>query len=111
MVTNPKNPPFFLDLPWKDGKYQPEVAAKWSANAPLAMVDQYIANLRKMTAIAFDAGDADTSIATIRVLDKNLNDYGVKHDFEIYKGDHLNRIAERIELKMVPFFTKALAAK
>ena len=35
---NPKNPPLYLDLPVKDGKLQPDVIAKWAANAPLAMV-------------------------------------------------------------------------
>src|SRR5690349_7662200 len=37
---NPDNPPFYLDLPTKGGVVQPEVLAKWAANAPLAMVDQ-----------------------------------------------------------------------
>jgi S-formylglutathione hydrolase len=44
---NPKNPPFFFDLPVKDGKVQPDVAARWVANAPLAIIDQYIPNLRR----------------------------------------------------------------
>jgi hypothetical protein len=39
---NPKNPPFFFDLPSKDGKIQPDVVARWAANAPLAMIDQYV---------------------------------------------------------------------
>ncbi len=45
---NPKNPPFYLDLPTKDGTPQPDVFfAKWAANAPLAFVDQYIGGLRR----------------------------------------------------------------
>src|SRR3954453_6382474 len=44
---NPKNPPLYLDLPSKDGVPQPDVIAKWAANAPLAFVDQYISNLRQ----------------------------------------------------------------
>ncbi|HWC16852.1 MAG TPA: alpha/beta fold hydrolase, partial [Terriglobales bacterium] len=39
---DPKNPPLYLDLPTKDGEPQPEVLAKWAANAPLAFIDQYI---------------------------------------------------------------------
>src|ERR1051325_3166807 len=31
---NPKNPPLYLDLPVKDGQPQPDVLAKWAANAP-----------------------------------------------------------------------------
>jgi S-formylglutathione hydrolase len=67
---NPKNPPFYFDLPTKNGEIQSLVLAKWAANAPLAMVDQYMGNLKRLHAIAFDAGDKDTSIAeTIKTLD------------------------------------------
>src|SRR5512146_1415161 len=44
---DPKNPPLYLDLPFKDGAPQPDVLAKWTANAPLAFIDQYIGNLRE----------------------------------------------------------------
>ena len=36
----PKKPPLFFDLPTEEGKFRPEIAAKWVANSPLAMVDQ-----------------------------------------------------------------------
>jgi enterochelin esterase-like enzyme len=39
---DPRNPPLYLDLPTKDGQPQPDVQAKWTANAPLAFIDQYI---------------------------------------------------------------------
>ena len=107
---NPDNPPLFIDLPTKDGELQPMVAAKWTANAPLAMVDQYVPNLKRLTAIAFDAGDQDTSIAaSIRELDEMLNVYRIPHDYEIYKGDHTNGIVERVVTKMIPFFTGHLS--
>ena len=56
---DPKNPPLYLDLPMKNGVADPEVLAKWTANAPLAFVDQYIGNLRQYRAIAIDVGDQD----------------------------------------------------
>src|SRR4051812_4896247 len=43
---DPKNPPLYLDLLMKNGVAQPEILAKWAANAPLAFIDQYIGNLR-----------------------------------------------------------------
>src|SRR6266576_85750 len=69
---NPKNPPLYLDLPRKDGKIQPDIVAKWAANAPLAMLDQYVANLKRLGAIAFDIGNQDESVppATVRALDQ-----------------------------------------
>jgi enterochelin esterase-like enzyme len=106
---NPNNPPFFVDLPVKNGEPRPEVAAKWTANAPLAMIDAYILNLKQLQAIAFDAGQDDRGIAaTIRDLDQILNDRKLEHTFEIYDGNHVNRIGERIETKVLPFFSKNL---
>lgn len=107
---NPANPPFYIDLPVKDGQLQPQVLSKWAANLPLTTLDQYITNLKLLKAIAFDAGTRDEGIAAaIKVLDAELNKYGVKHFFEIYEGNHTNRIAERIRKNMLPFFSKNLS--
>jgi hypothetical protein len=74
-------------------------------------LDQYILNLKELKGLAFDAGDRDEPIATgLRVLDSSLKTYNLKHDFEIYEGDHLNRISERIAQKMLPFFSERLSA-
>ncbi len=103
---NPTKPPFYLDLPVKNGELQPMVLSRWIANSPLASLDQYIANMKMMKGIAFDAGTKDQGIAsTIKILDEKLNNYGVKHFFEIYEGDHINRVAERIGKKMLVFFS------
>jgi hypothetical protein len=40
-----------------------------------------------------------------------LNAYGIKHDWETYKGDHGNRLGERIDTRMLPFFSEHLAFK
>ena len=107
---NPGNPPFYLDLPIKNGEVNRNVEMKWVANRPLNTLDQYINNLKELKAIAFDAGTRDQGIAaSIRILDEELNKYGVKHFFEIYEGDHVNRVAERIEKKMLLFFSDNLA--
>jgi S-formylglutathione hydrolase len=106
---NPSNPPLYFDLPSKGGEFQPSIAAKWAANAPLAMVDQYISNLRRLHAIAFDAGAQDAAIAaTCKTLDEVLTAYGIRRTFEIYEGTHTSRIAERVETKTLPFFSSNL---
>lgn len=111
-APNPQNPPFYMDLPTKDGEVQPGIVAKFAANAPLAQIDQHITRIRQLNAIAFDAGDEDRGIAAaIRVLDGVLKQYDIEHDFEIYDGDHLNRIPERIETKTMPFFSRHLAVE
>jgi S-formylglutathione hydrolase len=107
---NPRNPPLYFDLPVKDGHVQQDVTARWVANAPLAMVHQYIPALKKYDAIAVDAGDKDLGniAGTVRALDQILTDYGIAHDFEIYEGDHLNRVSQRLETNVLPFFSTHL---
>ena len=107
---DPANPPFYFDLPLKNGQLQPEVLAKWAANMPLTTLDQYITNLKQLTAIAFDAGNKDEGIAaSIKLLDGELNKYGVKHTFEIYEGNHTNRVAQRIQQNVLKFFSENLS--
>ncbi len=107
---NPKNPPLYFDLPLKDGEWQPAIATKWGANAPLVTVDQHITDLKRLKGFAFDAGDKDQPIASnIKILDETLSANGVTHAFEIYEGDHLNHIADRIETYVLPFFSKSLS--
>lgn len=104
------NPPLYLDLPFKDGKPLPAIQAKIIANAPLATLDQYIANLKTLHAIGFDAGDKDIPgiAASIKVLDSELTKYGIKHSFEVYPGTHTSNIAQRLVLKVLPFFSDNL---
>jgi enterochelin esterase-like enzyme len=107
---NPGKPPLYLDLPSKDGQPQPDILAKWAANAPLAMIDQYILNLQKLDAIAMDVGDRDAGIAaTTMTLDQVLTAYGVAHTFEVYEGDHTSGVAERVSAKVLPFFSNNLS--
>ena len=105
-APNPENPPFYLDLPFKDGEVLPEIAAKFSANRTLYVIDQYISNLKKLTAIGMDAGDQDRGISgSTKKLHEVLESYGIPHLYERYEGDHLNRIAERIRTRTLPFFS------
>lgn len=107
---NPKNPPLYLDMPTKDGVLQPDVVAKWSANAPLAFVDQYIANLRQYKAIAMDVGDQDSLRVDAQKLHEVLDTYGIQNTFEIYSGTHTSAVAVRFQNYVMPFFSKNLCA-
>src|SRR5208337_3142356 len=107
---DPKNPPLYLDLPRKDGVPQPDVIAKWTANAPLAFVDQYIDNLRQYHAIAMDVGDQDGLRIDAGKLHDILENYGIANSFEIYHGTHTSAVADRFQNHVVPFFSKNLCA-
>ena len=108
---NPKNPPFYLDLPTKNGVVQPEVLAKWAANAPLAFVDQYIGNLRQYRAIAIDVGDQDGLKDDAAKLHATLDRYGIANSFELYHGTHVSDVAVRFQENVMPFFGKNLVTK
>lgn len=108
---DPKNPPLYLDLPWKNGVSQPDVLAKWAANAPLAMIDQYIDNLRRYRAIALDVGDQDGLRFDMIKLHDVLDNYGIANSFEIYHGTHTSHVAYRFQNHVMPFFSRNLCEK
>jgi enterochelin esterase-like enzyme len=107
-APNPDNPPEYFDLPFKNGELDPLVAAKWLANAPLLMVDQYVPSLKRYRAIALDVGNADPLRADNVNLDAALRRLRIAHEFEEYEGDHGNRVRERFESKVLPFFSEQL---
>ena len=105
---NPHNPPLYLDLPTKGGEPRPDVLAKWAANAPLAFIDQYIANIRRYRAIALDVGDQDGLREDTAKLDEVLDAYRIAHSFEVYAGDHTNKLGDRFQNHVLPFFSANL---
>ena len=107
-APNPLNPPQFFDLPTRNGEIQPLIAAKWIANSPLVMVDQYAPALKSMRAIAIDVGDRDPFATTNTQLGESLTRLQVSHTFQVYEGDHGNRIRERFETHVLPFFSRSL---
>lgn len=108
-APNPQKAPLYYDSPVKDGELDPAVYARMTANRPLAMVDQYINNLRRQR-IAFDVGNEDTNIlANLTEFDLILTAYNVAHTFEVYQGNHGNRIPVRFETEVLPFFTQQLS--
>ncbi|MBV9085435.1 MAG: esterase [Acidobacteriaceae bacterium] len=105
---DPKNPPLYLDLPVKNGAPQPDILAKWAANAPLAFIDQYIGNLRKYRAIAIDVGDQDgLRMDTVKLHDV-LDKYGIVNSFELYHGTHTSAVADRFQNHVMKFFNQNL---
>jgi enterochelin esterase-like enzyme len=105
---DPKNPPLYFDLTAKDGVPQPDVMARWTANAPLAFIDQYIGNLRQYRAIAMDVGDEDGLRFDTQKLHAILDSYGITNSFAMYHGTHTSAVADRFQNHVLPFFSENL---
>ncbi|MDE3105226.1 MAG: alpha/beta fold hydrolase [Acidobacteriota bacterium] len=110
-APDPANPPLYFDLPTKDGVPVPSIVAKYAANAPLAMVDQYIGNLKQYRAIAMDVGDQDGLKVDTGKLHDSLDSYGVPNSFSIYSGTHTSAVADRFQNHVLPFFSQNLCFK
>ena len=107
-APNPQAPPFYLDLPTRDGAPQADVLAKFAANSPLAFIDQWIGNLRRYRAITIDVGDQDGLRADSGKLHDALDRYKIANTFEIYPGTHTSKVADRFQNHVLPFFHRTL---
>jgi S-formylglutathione hydrolase FrmB len=109
-APNPDNAPRYFDFPFNEqGEVEPAIAAKWLANSPLVMVDQYATSLARYGGkIALDVGDSDPLAADNVRFDAALRRLRVEHGFERYEGDHMNRVRERFERHVLPFFSREL---
>ena len=105
---DPRNPPFYLDLPTKDGKPDAVVLARYAANSPHVMLPQYVTNLKQYHAIQMDVGLQDSLLNDNREMDRLLGLFDVPHVYETYEGNHVNRIPERFEQNVLPFFSQQL---
>ena len=110
-APNAQRPPFFMDLPTKDGAAQADVIARYAANAPVAMVSQYASQMKDFKSIMMDIGTADRLIAGNIALHETMDRLGIAHEYVTYDGDHTNRIPERFEKRVLPYFARQLALR
>lgn len=113
---NPNCPPFYVDLPFEmvDGKVRPKEPAysRWAANLLLMMAGQYRTNLARLSGIGFDYGSPDQFKHIplgCRDFSEFLKANDISHRVEEYQGDHFNHIRERIETRLLPFFSELIA--
>lgn len=87
---------------------------RWNANMPITMAPQHVAELKALRALRFDSAFEDefTHIPiTARALDGVLDSLGVAHTFEMYNGDHRNRLwgeHGRLFTEALPWFSSWL---
>jgi enterochelin esterase-like enzyme len=108
---NPKNPPYFADPPFKDGKVDPLVMALWANNSPLAMIPSHVWELRSYKAIGSDVGTKDGLIKDDTAIHEMLDKQGIANTWATYEGTHVDKIAQRFDQVVLPFFAQHLAMK
>lgn len=109
---NPNRPPFLVDFHYElsDGKIKPiqEVWKRWHDFDPVALVPSFEDNLKKLKAIRFDCGLSDNLLGDSRAYANALKILEIPYVYEEYEGNHFNRIRERVETKVLPFFSEVL---
>jgi enterochelin esterase-like enzyme len=63
------------------------------------------------TAVLFQSADEDFLLDDNTTMNALMISYGIRHSFETYDGDHVNRVPQRFEENMLPFFSEHLATK
>src|SRR5262249_25372354 len=113
---NPAQKSLFVDLPatgfGSSRRRVEDVAARWSANMPVAMADQYRSQLSRLSGIAFDVGRRDQFShipITCRAFSAALDRNRIKHTFEEHDGDHNDQAPIRIVTNLLPFFSTVLS--
>jgi len=108
----PSREPLFIDYPFaaRGNALVGDSAVLERWDPPLTQLERYRRNLSQLT-IGFDSGESDglTDIpVNARALHESLTKMGIEHFFEIYDGDHGNRVRERLERVVFPFFSRNL---
>jgi enterochelin esterase-like enzyme len=109
MAPNSSSLPFYCDyLLNSSGELVQSVWQRIMAYDPYTSILTYKENLLELTAIRLDCGNLDdNTIGNSRFADK-LATIGIENAFESYDGDHTNKLEERMEFKVLPFFSAHL---
>lgn len=108
--------PLRMDAPFSSGGGPGAGYAKWQAQMPVYMAPTHADALRQLRGLRFDSAFEDEfahiPIAT-RAFSRVLDSLGVAHTFEMYNGDHRNRLwgpEGRLYTAALPFFSRLLDA-
>lgn len=112
---NPQSSPLLVDFPFRleNNMLVPngEAYVRFQAKLPVNMVAEYTSNLLSLRGIYIDYGVQEEFShipAGSLALSRELSEHGIPHTFEVYQGDHNRRIPERLETRVLPFFSRTL---
>jgi hypothetical protein len=102
--------PFYCKFPMAENtELFDSVWSKWLMHDVTTMVNSYKDSLTLLSAIQIDCGLSDEIIYKENVdFSTTLTENSIEHIFEEYAGDHINKIDERIETRLLPFFSEHL---
>jgi enterochelin esterase-like enzyme len=79
-------------------------------DATVAMLDADAAGLQRYYSVSINVGTGDAALAVNRRLHDAMTRLGIPHYYEEFDGAHADHAAERIETRVLPFFSKNLLA-
>ncbi|MBX2820997.1 MAG: esterase family protein [Rhodothermaceae bacterium] len=116
---NPDNPPFYADYPFRmeNGAIvpNPEAFDRWEENFPKSMISDYLADTQRLQGLRFDSAFIDEFShipPTTKAFSDALSAQNVPHIFEMYNGDHRNRLwgsSGRLYTEVLPYFSRLLS--
>ncbi len=112
-TPNISRQPLFVNFPWSgDSATVVDSVAKFWRDTPLEIIRNTSPQTLRSVLWAFDAGDRD-AFADIPIAAAELHEVliqkRVPHTFEIFRGSHGDRIRERVETRLLPFFSRAFS--
>jgi len=115
LLPDPDAPPFYYDPPIReeDGRLVPAGSAeRIAAQLPLAQAAEHVEALRSLRGLAFDSAFDDEyghiPLAT-KAFSDTLEALEVPHLYEVYEGDHRDRMRERMARTILPWVDERLA--
>lgn len=117
LAPNP-DVPLLTDLPFGtvDGRLasiQPGFD-RWESQMPINMVSGHVENLKRLRGLRFDSAFIDEFShipVTSQEFSRVLTEHRIEHTFEMYNGDHRNRLwgrGGRLYTELLPYFSDLL---
>jgi len=107
-APDPQNPPYYVSTKVTDGAVDPLLLARLHANSPLVLLPQYLPALKVLEAIRLEVGDKDFLLRDDTWMHEEFDRFGVAHEWQVFEGDHGNRVNARIRSDLLPFFGRHL---
>ncbi|MDX1624104.1 MAG: alpha/beta hydrolase-fold protein [Gemmatimonadota bacterium] len=107
-------PPLYFEPPYRveEGRLVGTGALEgWAEKLPLARAAEHVDALHALRGLAFDTayGDEFAHIPVgTRAFSDTLEALGVAHVYEMYEGDHRNRMSERLPGRVLPWIDARL---